>query len=37
MRERLSLLDGTLDVESAIGAGTTIFARIALDGPRPAA
>jgi signal transduction histidine kinase len=37
MRERLLLLGGTLDVESASGAGTTIFARIALDGPRPAA
>jgi len=34
MRERLSLIGGTLDVESAIGAGTTIFARIALDGQR---
>jgi|GEM_PF-1542015 len=32
MRERLSLIGGTLDVESAVGAGTTIFARIALDG-----
>ncbi|MFZ3359213.1 MAG: MASE1 domain-containing protein [Xanthobacteraceae bacterium] len=31
MRERLSLIGGTLDVESAIGTGTTIFARIALD------
>jgi signal transduction histidine kinase len=28
MRERLSLIGGTLDVESAVGAGTTIFARI---------
>ena len=37
MRERLSLVGGTLDVESAIGAGTTIFARIALDGQRSAA
>jgi len=34
MRERLSLIGGTLEVESAIGAGTTIFARIALDGQR---
>ena len=32
MRERLSLIGGTLDVESAIGTGTTIFARITLDG-----
>ncbi len=32
MRERLALIDGTLDVESALGAGTTIFARITLDG-----
>ena len=37
MRERLSLLGGTLEVESAAGAGTTIFARIAPDGRRPAA
>ena len=37
MRERLSLIGGTLDVESEIGAGTTIFARIALDGRGPAA
>jgi len=34
MRERLSLIGGTLDVESAPGTGTTIFARIALDGQR---
>jgi signal transduction histidine kinase len=37
MRERLSLIGGTLEVESALGAGTTIFARIALDDQRPAA
>jgi signal transduction histidine kinase len=37
MRERLSLIGGTLEVESAIGTGTTIFARITLDGPRSAA
>ena len=37
MRERLALIDGTLDVESALGAGTTIFARITLDGQRSAA
>jgi signal transduction histidine kinase len=34
MRERLSLIGGTLEVESAIGAGTTIFARIAQDGQK---
>ncbi len=37
MRERLSLIGGTLEVESAIGAGTTIFARIVLEVERPAA
>jgi signal transduction histidine kinase len=37
MRGRLILIGGTLEVESAVGAGTTIFARIALDGQRPAA
>ncbi|MGC1250934.1 MAG: ATP-binding protein [Xanthobacteraceae bacterium] len=37
MRERLALIGGTLDVESAPGAGTTIFARITLDGQRSAA
>lgn len=37
MRERLTLLGGMLEIESAIGAGTTIFARIALDGQRTAA
>ena len=37
MRERLSLIGGTLEVESAAGTGTTIFARIALDSQRPAA
>lgn len=37
MRERLTLIGGTLEIESAIGAGTTIFARIALDGQRTAA
>ena len=31
MRERLALVGGTLDVESAPGVGTTIFARIRLD------
>jgi signal transduction histidine kinase len=37
MRERLFLIGGTLEIESARGAGTTIFARIALDGQRSAA
>ena len=34
MRERLSLIGGTLEVESTIGSGTTIFARITLDGQK---
>ena len=37
MRGRLILIGGTLEVESAVGAGTTIFARIALDSQRSAA
>jgi signal transduction histidine kinase len=37
MRERLLLIGGTLEIESAIGGGTTIFARITLDGQRSAA
>jgi signal transduction histidine kinase len=37
MRGRLLLIGGTLEIESAVGAGTTIFARIALDGQRSAA
>ena len=37
MRERLSLIGGTLEIESAIGAGTTIFARIVLEVQRSAA
>jgi signal transduction histidine kinase len=37
MRERLSLVGGTLEIESAAGTGTTIFARIALDAARSAA
>jgi two-component system CheB/CheR fusion protein len=37
MRERLALIGGTLEIESTIGGGTTIFARIALDGRRSAA
>ena len=32
MRERLALIGGTLDVESSSGVGTTIFARVTLDG-----
>jgi signal transduction histidine kinase len=32
MRERLSLIDGELKIESSPGAGTTVFARIRLDG-----
>jgi signal transduction histidine kinase len=31
MRERLSLIGGILEVESAMGGGTTLFARISLD------
>jgi signal transduction histidine kinase len=34
MRERLSLLGGELEVESSIGAGTTIFARISFKSAR---
>jgi signal transduction histidine kinase len=37
MRERLSLIGGTLEVESAVGAGTTIFARIVLGDQKSAA
>jgi len=37
MRERLLLIGGTLEIESARGVGTTIFARITLDGQRSAA
>jgi len=37
MRERLALIGGTLEIESALGAGTTIFARITLDGQRSSA
>jgi signal transduction histidine kinase len=36
MRERLSLIGGSLEIESAPGGGTTLFARIALDVERPA-
>jgi PAS domain S-box-containing protein len=34
MRERVSLLGGELEIESSVGAGTTIFARIPLDDQR---
>jgi signal transduction histidine kinase len=37
MRERLALIGGTLDVESAAGSGTTIYARIAVNDQRSAA
>jgi signal transduction histidine kinase len=37
MQERLALIGGTLEIESAPGGGTTIFARIAIDPQRPAA
>jgi signal transduction histidine kinase len=37
MRERLFLVGGTLEIESGLDAGTTIFARIALDAQRSAA
>ncbi len=33
MRDRLMLLGGTLEIESTPGAGTALFARIALDRP----
>ena len=32
MRERLALLDGRLDIHTALGAGTTITATVPLDG-----
>jgi signal transduction histidine kinase len=37
MRERLLLIGGTLEIESTIGAGTAIFARIPLDDQRSVA
>jgi PAS domain S-box-containing protein len=37
MRERLSLVGGTLEIESAINVGTTVFARIPLERAREAA
>jgi signal transduction histidine kinase len=36
MRERLMLIGGTLEIESTPGAGTALFARIALDAPNDA-
>jgi len=37
MRERLALIGGTLEIESSIGAGTTVFARIPLERERTSA
>jgi two-component system, NarL family, sensor histidine kinase UhpB len=37
MRERLSLIGGTLEIESVVGGGTTLFARVILDNRRSAA
>jgi signal transduction histidine kinase len=37
MRERLSFVGGELEVESSIGAGTTVFARIPVQRERTAA
>jgi signal transduction histidine kinase len=37
MRERLALIGGTLEIESSIGAGTAIFARIPLERERVSA
>ena len=34
MRERLALIGGELEVESSVGLGTTIFARIPLEQER---
>jgi signal transduction histidine kinase len=34
MRERLLSLGGELEIESSVGAGTTIFARIPFDSQR---
>ena len=31
MRERLAIIDGKLDIESSVGAGTTVYARIPLE------
>jgi signal transduction histidine kinase len=37
MRERLLLIGGTLEIESTLGTGTALFARIVLDAQRSAA
>jgi signal transduction histidine kinase len=37
MRERLSLIGGSLEIESTVGTGTTLFARVVLDGQSLAA
>lgn len=37
MRERLELIGGSLEIESVIGGGTTLFARVAVDRERSAA
>ncbi len=34
MQERMELVGGTLEVESQLGAGTTIYARVPLDVPK---
>ena len=36
MRERLSLIGGTLEIESSEGNGTTVFARIPIEPSEPA-
>jgi signal transduction histidine kinase len=35
MKQRLARIDGTLTIESAVGAGTTINATVPLTGPPP--
>lgn len=37
MRERLSLLDGEIEIESTVGAGTTIFVRVPFEAKRSVA
>ena len=34
MRERLALLGGTLEIETSIGRGTTVYARIPVEAER---
>jgi len=36
MQERVMLANGTIEIESAPGAGTTMFVRIPLDSKKPA-